>query len=169
MNFTDQWATNEAGEKFVFTVEIQRQLSQAGLPVEPASISQLKSASNGRSGTTSSADSSATSEKKEEPRRSKPEKERSGGSRGNDFAPPATIQIDPATGKYLGRMKWYNQGKGYGFIMRGGGDDIFFHKSALEGTTAEVQEGDWILYDVEERRKGLEATDIEPYSGDMIA
>lgn len=154
MNFTDHWATNEAGEKFIFTVEVQRKLSQAGLPVEPASISQLKDSPSQNGGG-----------RKEENRRSKSEKS----SRPEpEFTPPSTIQIDPITGKYVGRMKWYNQGKGYGFIMRGGGDDIFFHKSALEDTTAEIKEGDWILYDVEERRKGLEATDIEPYSGDMI-
>ena len=35
MNFRDRWEENEQGERFVFTVEMQRRLSQAGLPIEP--------------------------------------------------------------------------------------------------------------------------------------
>jgi CspA family cold shock protein len=79
---------------------------------------------------------------------------------------PDTIQIDPQTGKYIGRMKWYNSQKGYGFIMRGGGEEIFFHKSNTTYEPDKIQEGQWILYDVEETRKGPEATDVEPYEGD---
>ena len=79
---------------------------------------------------------------------------------------PDTIQIDPQTGKYLGRMKWYNSQKGYGFIMRGGGEEIFFHKSNTVHDPDKIQEGQWVLYDVEETRKGPEATDVESYEGD---
>ncbi|RMG96494.1 MAG: cold shock domain-containing protein [Chloroflexi bacterium] len=82
------------------------------------------------------------------------------------FTPPATIQIDPQTGKYLGRMKWFNSRKGYGFIMRGGGEEIFFHKSNTLVDPEQLQEGQWVLYDVEETNKGPEATDVEPYEGD---
>ena len=42
MNYRDQWVTNEQGEKFLFTVEMQRRLDRLGLPVEPASLSQLE-------------------------------------------------------------------------------------------------------------------------------
>jgi hypothetical protein len=41
MNFRDEWATDEEGNRFVFTVEMQRRLHEAGLPVEPASLSEL--------------------------------------------------------------------------------------------------------------------------------
>ena len=41
MNFKDRWEKDESGNKFVFTVEMQRRLSQAGLPVDPVNLSQL--------------------------------------------------------------------------------------------------------------------------------
>ncbi len=41
MNYKDQWATNENGDRFIFTVEMQRKLHDAGLPIEIASLSAL--------------------------------------------------------------------------------------------------------------------------------
>lgn len=154
MNYKDQWATDEDGNRFVFTVEMQRQLAYAGLPVEPASLAELdwdtpppqptrKPSSESYSPPSHDADGDAV-----------------------EFDMPDTIQIDPQTGKYIGRMKWYNSQKGYGFIMRGGGEEIFFHKSNTVRDPETIQEGQWILYDVEETRKGPEATDVEPYEGD---
>ncbi len=64
------------------------------------------------------------------------------------------------TGKYIGRVKWYNTKKGYGFIVRGAGEEIFFHKSATVGEMDEFEEGQWVLYDVETTNKGPEATDV---------
>ncbi|MBE7530236.1 MAG: cold shock domain-containing protein [Chloroflexi bacterium] len=152
MNYKDQWATNENGEQFLFTVEMQRRLDQAGLPIEPASLSQL------------------TERVAVRPSYSPPPSRQQSHDRDDDagttFAEPLTIQIDPQTGKYLGRLKWYNVKKGYGFIVRGAGEEIFFHKSSTVGEPEELQEGQWVLYDVEETRKGLEATEIEPYQGD---
>ena len=155
MNYRDQWATNEDGNQFVFTVEMQRQLEQAGLPIEPASLSELDF------------DTHAASP----PSRQSNESTRSNESSNSQdeevvYEMPDTIQIDPQTGKYIGRMKWYNSQKGYGFIMRGGGEEIFFHKSNTTYDADKIQEGHWVLYDVEETRKGPEATDIEPYEGD---
>lgn len=144
MNFSDQWVKDEEGKEFVFTVEMQRSLHQAGLPLEPASLSQLESAPVPRS--------AEPAEKRE----SKPEMEE-----------PATIQIDPKSGKYLGRLKWYNASRGYGFIARGGGEDIFFHKSGAVGSAVDLDEGQWVLYDVEHRQKGPEATEVEPYDGEV--
>jgi len=153
MNYKDQWATDEDGNQFVFTVEMQRQLEQAGLPIEPASLEDLDLATPSPPSKTATNQSSSgsTSTAKEED---------------EAIEMPDTIQIDPQTGKYLGRMKWYNSQKGYGFIMRGGGEEIFFHKSNTTHDPDQIQEGQWILYDVEETRKGPEATDVEPYEGD---
>ena len=80
---------------------------------------------------------------------------------------PATIQIDPETGKYVGRLKWYNPARGYGFIARGGGEDIFFHKSGALVDPTGLEEGQWVLYDVEDRKKGPEATEVETYEGEL--
>jgi CspA family cold shock protein len=153
MSYKDQWATKENGEQFLFTVEMQRRLEAAGLPVEPASLSRL------------------TERVAVRPSYSSPPPPRQQNYDRDDeatttFAEPLTIQIDPQTGKYLGRLKWYNVKKGYGFLVRGAGEEIFFHKSSTVGDPEELQEGQWVLYDVEETRKGLEATEIEPYEGD---
>lgn len=148
MNFKDQSITDENGEQFIFTVEMQRRLSLAGLPVEPASLPMLEEAPS-----TPSRRPAASHAPRE-------------GAQETTFAEPLTIQIDPQTGKYVGRLKWYNAKKGYGFIVRGVGEEIFFHKTSTVGNPEELQEGQWVLYDVEETHKGLEATEIEPYEGD---
>lgn len=144
MNFTDQWATDEEGNKFVFTVEMQRKLHKQGLPVEAESLSELN-------------------EQLPTPQQTSFEEEQ------QDEEPkvPDTIQIDPETGKYLGRLKWYNPSRGYGFIARGAGEDIFFHKTGAIVSPTELSEGQWVLYDVEQRKKGPEATEVEAYEGDM--
>jgi len=161
MNFKDMWAVDEDGEEFIFTVEMQRQLSQRGLPVEPAYVKELEGPEPARP-TPSPSFSSHAPERSQ----SKPATAKSQSPPSPEVVGPETIQIDPQTGKYIGRMKWYNVKKGYGFIVRGGGEEIFFHKTGTVGDPLELQEGQWILYDVEETHKGPEATDVEPYTGD---
>jgi CspA family cold shock protein len=61
-----------------------------------------------------------------------------------------------------GTVKWFNSEKGYGFITRSnGGDDVFVHISAVErsGLTG-LSEGDRVVFDVAEGRKGLEAATV---------
>lgn len=173
MNFRDRWEENENGERFVFTVEMQRRLSQAGLPIDPASLAQLPavtaSARPPREQRDPREQQTYPREQQSygEPRESAPrERER---EREAEIVGPETIQIDPQTGKYIGLVKWYNDKKGYGFIVRGAGEEIFFHKSATVGEVEGYEEGQWVLYDVETRSKGPEATDVEPYTGEPIA
>ena len=64
-------------------------------------------------------------------------------------------------------MKWYNAKKGYGFLVRGAGEEIFFHRSNVVGDPLELKEGQWVLYDIEETAKGPEAAEIEPYEGNI--
>jgi CspA family cold shock protein len=158
MNFKDRWEKDEAGTAFVFTVEMQRRLSQAGLPIEPASLSQL--------GVIPTAPAAPREDRyKKQAYTASPAK----ASRSEDDFPAFSIQIDPQTGKYIGRMKWYNPKKGYGFLVRGGGEEIFFHKSSTVGRPEDLKEGEWVLYDIEETRKGPEATEIEPYEGEPVS
>ena len=59
-------------------------------------------------------------------------------------------------------MKWFNAERGYGFITRNsGGEDVFVHVSALErsGLTG-LSEGDRVIVDIAEGRKGLEAARV---------
>ncbi len=155
MSYKDQWVTDEQGNQFVFTVEMQRRLAAAGLAVEPASLSQLEGE------TATAAPPPARSQSRDRYRSAAAP----AAARTSDIPEPLTIQIDSITGKYIGRMKWYNAKKGFGFLIRGGGEEIFFHKTGTEMDLAELQEGQWVLYDVEETHKGPEATDIEPYEG----
>jgi cold shock protein len=150
MNFKDQWATDEEGNKFLFTVEMQRQLADAGLPIEPESLSELD---NGRSSS------------RRPQRQSKPQARQAAAD--DKFAVPVTLQIDPQTGKYIGRIKWFNERKGYGFIVRTADEEIFFHKSGSSVDPGRLDEGDWVLYDVEQTQKGPEATEVEHYKGEL--
>ncbi len=171
MNFRDRWAEKENGERFVFTVEMQRRLSQAGLPIDPSAVGQLGTVE--RTSQPERQPERYERRERSEPEQRAPERssrpdERSSSPRGGEIVGPATIQIDPVTGKYVGRVKWYNTKKGYGFIVRGAGEEIFFHKSATVGDMEEFDEGQWILYDVETTAKGPEATDVEPYTGEPL-
>jgi CspA family cold shock protein len=61
-----------------------------------------------------------------------------------------------------GTVKWFNFEKGFGFIARdGGGKDVFVHVSALERSRlATLTEGERVIFDVVEGRKGPEAASI---------
>jgi cold shock CspA family protein len=164
MNFKDRWEKDETGVDFIFTVEMQRRLSQMGLPVNPANLAQLNMQPRSTEYETEprSEREPRTEREPQYPPRSAPPSSAKMPEVANDF----NIQIDPQTGKYIGKMKWYNPKKGYGFLVRGAGEEIFFHKSSTVGRPEDLVEGEWVLYDVEETNKGPEATEIEPYSGD---
>jgi CspA family cold shock protein len=162
MNFQDQLITDEDGRRWVFTVRMQRRLHEAGLPIEPDSLAELGD----------EPPAAYTSNDRDRNRDRDRDRDRDSGGRQSaprqrqeDPLEPETIQIDPETGKYLGRLKWYNASRGYGFIARGGGEDIFFHKTDVNADVESLDEGQWVLYDVEETKKGLEANDIDVYEG----
>jgi CspA family cold shock protein len=165
MNFRDRWVEDEQGKKFIFTVEMQRRLSQAGLPIDPSALAELEAvaASQPRTQVAPPRPPQPRPSQSPAPYSSQPPQQRE-----PEIVGPETIQIDPMTGKYIGRVKWYNDKKGYGFIVRGAGEEIFFHKSATVGEMEEFEEGQWVLYDVETTAKGPEASDVEPYTGEPV-
>jgi CspA family cold shock protein len=61
----------------------------------------------------------------------------------------------------FGTVKWFNSGKGYGFIERESGDDIFVHYSAIMGEGyRNLEEGQRVEFSVEESPKGLQAASV---------
>jgi CspA family cold shock protein len=62
-----------------------------------------------------------------------------------------------------GTVKWFNDSKGFGFISREAGEDVFVHHTAIEGLGFKsLQEGQQVQFTVEQGPKGLRATDVRP-------
>ena len=62
-----------------------------------------------------------------------------------------------------GTVKWFNGTKGYGFIAREDGEDVFVHYSAIEGSGyRNLNEGQRVEFSVEQGAKGLQATGVVP-------
>ena len=60
-----------------------------------------------------------------------------------------------------GTVKWFNSSKGYGFITREEGDDVFVHFKAIVGDGYKtLEEGDKVQFDVEQGAKGLQAANV---------
>jgi CspA family cold shock protein len=60
-----------------------------------------------------------------------------------------------------GKVKWYNEVKGYGFITNENGDDLFVHRTGLEDSFKGLQPDDEVSYEVEEGKKGLMAVNVK--------
>lgn len=62
-----------------------------------------------------------------------------------------------------GIVKWFNAAKGYGFIQRQSGEDVFVHHSTIQMTGYRVlQEGNEVEFEVKEGPKGLQAENVIP-------
>jgi CspA family cold shock protein len=60
-----------------------------------------------------------------------------------------------------GVVKWFNDSKGYGFIQQDGGDDVFVHFSAIQGSGFKtLAEGDQVTFEVQQGPKGLQAANV---------
>jgi len=60
-----------------------------------------------------------------------------------------------------GTVKWFNDGKGYGFIEREEGDDVFVHHTSIQGEGFKsLQEGQRVEFTVEQGEKGPQAVDV---------
>ncbi len=67
----------------------------------------------------------------------------------------------PAAGRETGTVKWFNTSKGFGFISRDSGDDVFVHFRAIRGEGHRVLvEGQRVEFTIMMRDKGLQAEDV---------
>jgi len=63
--------------------------------------------------------------------------------------------------RVTGTVKWFSRTKGYGFIEREGGDDVFVHFSAIQGDGfRNLEEGDRVEFTIESSPKGPQAADV---------
>jgi CspA family cold shock protein len=66
--------------------------------------------------------------------------------------------------RILGTVKWFNSGKGYGFIEREGGEDVFVHFSAIRedgfNSYRNLDEGQQVEFAIEQGPKGPQAADV---------
>lgn len=67
--------------------------------------------------------------------------------------------------RVVGTVKWFNGAKGYGFIAREGGPDVFVHFSAIEGDGfRNLEEGQQVEFSIENGPKGLQAAGVKVLS-----
>jgi CspA family cold shock protein len=60
-----------------------------------------------------------------------------------------------------GTVKWFSNAKGYGFIAREGGDDVFVHHTGILGDGFKtLEENERVEFTVEQGTKGLQATNV---------
>jgi cold shock protein len=61
-----------------------------------------------------------------------------------------------------GKVKWFNAEKGFGFIEREGGDDVFVHFSAIQGEGFKsLEEGQTVSFEIVEGNRGPQAANVE--------
>lgn len=66
----------------------------------------------------------------------------------------------------VGTVKWFNNAKGYGFIERSQGEDVFVHFSAIQGEGhRSLTDGQRVKFSVSKGPKGLQAEDVQAFEG----
>ena len=67
--------------------------------------------------------------------------------------------------RVTGTVKWFNGSKGYGFLARDGGEDVFVHYSAIQGDGfRNLDEGERVEFSIEQGQKGPAAADVRRLS-----
>ena len=67
------------------------------------------------------------------------------------------------TAREQGVVKWFNDTKGFGFIQRAGGDDVFVHIRAIQGDGhRSLRDGQRVEFSVVQGQKGFQAEEVQP-------
>ena len=83
------------------------------------------------------------------------------GSRERRPSAPPQGGSRPAGGRSQGSVKWFNEAKGFGFILDDGGEEVFVHFSAISGQGFKsLAEGDRVEFDVVNGAKGKQAANV---------
>jgi CspA family cold shock protein len=65
-----------------------------------------------------------------------------------------------------GTVKWFNNAKGYGFITRESGEDLFVHFKSITGEGYKtLKQGEAVQFEVEQGQKGLQAVNVQRLGG----
>lgn len=67
----------------------------------------------------------------------------------------------------IGKVKWFNEKKGFGFIEQDDGADVFVHYSSIEGDGFRtLHENEEVEFELEERDKGPKALNVKPVTAE---
>ena len=70
------------------------------------------------------------------------------------------------TERQTGTVKWFNDAKGYGFIARESGEDVFVHHTAIQSEGfRSLRENQQVEFEIEQGPKGLQAVRVTPLGG----
>ncbi|MFI5372356.1 MAG: cold shock domain-containing protein [Candidatus Eisenbacteria bacterium] len=84
-----------------------------------------------------------------------------GGGRATSRPAPARATLTPTGEHTTGAVKWFNEGKGFGFIQCESGEEVFVHFSALQGSGfRSLTAGDRVEFDVVEGTRGKQAANV---------
>jgi cold shock protein len=71
------------------------------------------------------------------------------------------VEVKVSSNRERGTVKWFNSAKGYGFIQRSEGEDVFVHYSAIQGDGyRNLQEGASVEFEVVKGPKGFQAANV---------
>jgi cold shock protein len=77
------------------------------------------------------------------------------------ISPGSIIYPERHPGMEKGTVKWFNNAKGYGFITRENGEDLFVHFKSIVGEGYKsLKQGEAVQFDVEQGTKGLQAVNV---------
>ncbi len=85
----------------------------------------------------------------------------SNSNRKQEYQNNLVLRHEEETNMEQGTVKWFNSEKGFGFIEREGGDDVFVHFSAIQGDGFKtLEEGQAVEFEVEDGARGPQAANV---------